>query len=247
MINVLIIDDEKPARDLIRNYLDGQPEIEIAGECEDGFTGVKMISEFRPDIIFLDIQMPRLTGFEMLDLLEKKPVTVFTTAYDQYAIKAFELNGCDYLLKPFGKERFQQALNKAIRRVKENENLSNEQKIIHTLDKGNELLSRVAVRSGSKIQVIATNDIQFLEADGDYVMIHTRDGRFLKEKTMKYFESHLDPQKFIRIHRSFIVNVDEMLRIEQYDKDNHILVLRNSNKLKVSAAGYKLLRKKLKM
>ncbi len=247
MINVLIIDDEKPARDLIRNYLDGQPEIEIAGECEDGFTGVKMISEFRPDIIFLDIQMPRLTGFEMLDLLEKKPVTIFTTAYDQYAIKAFELNGCDYLLKPFGKERFQQALNKAIRRVKENENLSNEQKIIHTLDKGNELLSRVAVRSGSKIQVIATNDIQFLEADGDYVMIHTRDGRFLKEKTMKYFESHLDPQKFIRIHRSFIVNVDEMLRIEQYDKDNHILVLRNSNKLKVSAAGYKLLRKKLKM
>lgn len=244
-----VIDDEEPARVLVKNYLEAYPEFEISGEYRDGFNGAKAINENKPDIVFLDIQMPKLNGFELLEILEHHPVIIFTTAYDQYAIKAFEMNAVDYLLKPFSIERFEKAIEKAKEILKEKaSNKNTVEKIIESREQQNEELQRIAVRSGSGINVIPVDDICFFEADGDYVMIHTKNNRFLKEKTMKYFESHLDPAQFIRIHRSFIVNVNDIAKIELYDKENHILLLKNNPaRLKASKNGYKLLRKVLKL
>jgi len=244
-----IIDDEEPARLLVRNYLESYTDFEITGEYQDGFNGAKAINEFKPDMVFLDIQMPKLDGFELLELLEHHPVIVFTTAYDQYAIKAFEMNAVDYLMKPFSRERFEQAIHKAAAKLKENLSFKNSvNSLITSHDQQNDELQRIAVRSGSGIQVIPVQDIHFFEAEGDYVMIHTKNNRYLKEKTMKYFESHLDPSQFIRVHRSYIVNVNEIGKIELYDKENHIVLLKNNpQRLKASKNGYKLLRKILNL
>ncbi len=248
-LKVFIIDDEEPARALIRNYLNDHDNLEIAGVFTNGFDGIKAINELKPDLVFLDIQMPKLTGFEMLELIDHYPYIIFTTAYDQYAIKAFELNAVDYLLKPFSRERFGAAVNKAIK-IHENKNEESKsvQDLLKSREKLTEQLHRIAVRSASKIHVIPVHDIHFLAADGDYVMIHTRNSRYLKEKTMKYFESHLDSAVFVRIHRSYIVNVNEISRIELYDKENHIVLLKhNENRLKASKSGYKLLREVLNL
>jgi len=245
-IRAIIIEDEEPARLLLKNYLSSFSEIELIGEFNDGFSGLKAINEMKPDLIFLDIQMPKLTGFEILELAEHKPIVIFTTAYDQYAIKAFEANATDYLQKPFTRERFAKALKKATELFKNNEN--NEIKsILKTMDEKPEIISRIAVRSASKIQLIPSEEIIFLEADGDYVKIHTKDSSFLKEKTMKYFELHLNPAQFIRIHRSYIANVNCIQRLEYYDKENHVAILKNNTQLKISDSGYKLLRKALNL
>lgn len=246
-IRAIIVEDEEPARILISRFLSEFQNIEILGEFEDGFKGVKAINELKPDLVILDIQMPRLTGFEVMELAEHKPLVVFSTAYDQYAIKAFEINAVDYLLKPYNKERFSSAITKAIEKIKSGSSSSVIEKIEKISEEKNELLNRIAVKSGSKINVIPAEEIRYLEAEGDYVMIHTREGKHLKEKTMKYFESHLDPQVFIRIHRSFIVNIKEISRLENYDKENHVAILKSNDKLKVSASGYKLLKEALKI
>lgn len=247
-IKTIIIEDEQPARDLVKNYLSNFTQIEVIEECSDGFSGLKAVNELKPDLIFLDIQMPKLTGFEVLELLEHKPVIIFTTAYDQYALKAFEQNATDYLLKPFSKDRFSNAIEKAFDKIKHNKTDEKEVKeLVHSFEENSDLLSRIAIRNGSKINVVSVDSIYYLEADGDYVSIHTREGKYLKEKTMKYFESHLDSKQFVRIHRSFIVNVNEIIRLENYDKDNHIAILKNNDKLKVSANGYKLIREILKL
>lgn len=244
-----IIDDEEPARVLVKNYLEAYADFEIAGEYQDGFNGAKAINEIKPDVVFLDIQMPKLDGFELLEILEHHPVIIFTTAYDQYAIKAFEMNAIDYLLKPFSKDRFKKAIEKAIEKLSEQaSNKATVNKIIESREQQTEELQRIAVRSGSGINVIPVEDICYFEADGDYVMIHTKNNRYLKEKTMKYFESHLDPAQFVRIHRSYIVNVNDIAKIELYDKENHIVLLKsNPARLKASKNGYKLLRKILKL
>jgi two-component system LytT family response regulator len=191
----------------------------------------------------MDIQMPKLTGLEILELLEHKPAIIFTTAFDQYAVKAFEANAIDYLLKPFSSDRFANAVNKALEKISQNQN---NQPIINSaltvLEPNQSKMERIAVRSGSKIQVIPVEDILYFEADGDYVKMHTKAGNFLKEKTMKYFETHLDSAKFIRIHRTYILNVETILRVEYYDKENHVAVLNNNEKLKISSSGYKLLK-----
>jgi two-component system, LytTR family, response regulator len=241
-IKTFIIDDEEPARALIRKFLEGFDEIEIAGEYADGFSGIKAINEIKPDLIFLDIQMPKLTGFEMLELLDHHTVIVFTTAFDQYAIKAFEMNATDYLLKPFSKVRFGQSVDKARQKLKEKTQSHQIEKLVQSKDQENELIQRVAVRSGKKIHVIPVDEITFIESDGDYVKIHSKDTSFLKEKTMKFFDTHLDPQQFVRIHRSFIVNVNEISRLEQYEKESYIALLKNGAKLKVSKSGYRLVR-----
>ena len=247
-IKTIIIEDEEAARALVKNYLQAYDDIELAGEFPDGFSGLKAINELKPDLVFLDIQMPKLTGFEVLELAEHRPVIIFTTAFDQYAIKAFEANATDYLLKPFSRERFANAVNKA--KVKINSDLKDESKIISvlkTMDEKPEIIDRIAVRSGTKIHVIPADEIIYLESDGDYVNIHTKDGSFLKEKTMKYFETHLEPKNFIRIHRSFIANVSHILRLDYYDKENYVAVLKNNERLKVSNSGYKLLREALNL
>lgn len=247
-IRTVLIDDEQPARDVIKYYLKEFNEIEIIGEFSDGFTGLKGIQELKPDLVFLDVQMPKLTGLELLELLDQPTSIIFSTAYDQYAIKAFEMNAIDYLLKPYSKERFSQALQKAITVIGSGQNpQAPVQKLVKTLEENPEYLHRIAVKSRHKVSVIPIEDIVYLEAEGDYVMMHTKDARHLKEKTMKYFEAHLDPAMFIRIHRSYIVNVQFIDRIEYYDKENYAVLMKQGAKLRASTTGYKTLKQLLNM
>ncbi|MCK9219461.1 MAG: LytTR family transcriptional regulator DNA-binding domain-containing protein [Bacteroidales bacterium] len=247
-IRTLLIDDEQPARDVIKHYLKDFENITIIGEYSDGFSGLKAIQELKPDLVFLDVQMPRLTGLELLELLEHPPLIIFSTAYDQYALKAFEMNAIDYLLKPYSKERFVQSVQKALamvgKDIKPNAQVEN---LVKSLDENPEYLQRIAVKSRHKVSVVPVDDIFFMEAEGDYVMLHTSDAKHLKEKTMKYFEIHLDPSQFIRIHRSFIVNAKFIDRIEYYDKETYAVILKNGTKLRASTSGYKLLKQVLNM
>lgn len=246
-MNCVIIDDEQLAREIVKKYLNDFPEINIVKECENGFEGVKAINELKPDLIFLDIQMPKLTGFELLEIIEHKPNIIFTTAYDEYAIKAFEHNAIDYLLKPFSKDRFKQAVSK----IKEKDTAQSEktevEKINNFRESSEEIIDRVVVKQGAKIVVIDVDTIQYIEAQDDYVMIYTNEGRFLKQNTMKFFETHLPKDGFIRIHRSYIVNVNEIAELQRYEKESFLLKLKNGNKLKVSKSGYQKLKEKLRI
>jgi two-component system LytT family response regulator len=247
-IKAIIIDDESLARDLVRNYLQMDAEIEIIGEFPDGFQGLKAINELNPDLVFLDIQMPKLTGFEMLDLLDKNCNIIFTTAYNEYAIKAFEHNAIDYLLKPFSKERFLDAVKKAKERIANSENSKEEiEKIKNHNDSSDEILTRVVVKSRNKIDIIGIDKIKYFEAQDDYVMIYTQDGRYLKQKTMKYFEKHLSADEFCRIHRTYLVRIDEISQLQPYEKDHWIVILKTGESLKVSRNGFKLLKNQLKI
>ena len=245
-LKVLIIDDEEPARDIMKHYLKDIDEIEIMGEFVDGFSGLKAIQELRPDLVFLDVQMPKLTGLELLELLDQPPMIIFSTAYDHYAIKAFEMNAIDYLLKPYSKERLVQSVQKALTQAGTGEKTASQvQNLVKTLEENTEYLQRIAVKSRHKVSVIPVNEVIYLEAEGDYVMIHTKDNKHLKEKTMKYFETHLDPERFIRVHRSSIVNADHIHRLELYDKENYVVILKNNVSVKASSTGYKLLKERL--
>lgn len=198
MIKTVLIDDEPLARELVREYLQAYPQIEVVAECNDGFEGLKAIQQHQPDLLFLDIQMPKINGFEMLELVDKLPCVIFTTAFEEYAIRAFEVNAIDYLLKPFSRERFDKALQKMLERKTE---VSQE-----LLDAaGRELPTqhnRVVVKINGRIKIIPVQDIHYLEAADDYVKIVTQEGAFLKNKTMAFFEKTLDAQQFIRVHRS---------------------------------------------
>lgn len=239
----IIIDDESLAREIVKKYLGKNELIEIAAECSNGFEGIKAINELKPDIVFLDIQMPKITGFEMLELLEEMPVVIFTTAFDQFALKAFEVNATDYLLKPFSEERFSEALSKAISQLKDRPK-SEEivSRLLTTIDEKKEYLSRIVVKSGPKIDIVPSEKILWMEAQDDYVMIHSQDGRFLKQKTMKYFEDHLDPADFIRIHRSYIVRLNIIKQIELFEKESYHVLLNDGTKLPVSKSGYSKLK-----
>lgn len=247
-IGVLIIDDEQLARELLRRYLSGIPGIEIVGECENGFEALKAIQEKKPGLVFLDIQMPKLDGFELLEVLDHKPEIIFTTAFDQYAIRAFEMNAVDYLLKPFSKERLLNALEKVRAKIGTPSASwrppSPVGKLQLHLEKEQKLLDRVITRLGSKITVIPVDKIWYIEAADDYVMIYSELGNHLKEKTMKFFEEYLPQQQFIRIHRSHIVNISEIKSLELYSKDSYLAILKNGAKLKVSSEGYRRLREK---
>lgn len=248
-IRTLIIDDEHLAREIIRTYLQQDDQIEIIGECDNGFDGFKQINELKPDLVFLDIMMPKLTGFEMLELLEDPPVIVFSTAYDEYAIEAFEKNAVDYLLKPYSGERFHEALGKAKSKV--NTATTEEIKgtglaaVLEEHYEKVELISRVAVKTGSKIHIISVDKIQYLEAMDDYVKLYTPSGNFLKQNTMKYYEEHLPPNDFLRIHRSYIVRLKEIERLELLGKDSHVVLLNDGTQLAVSRSGYTRLKEAL--
>ncbi len=246
---IIIVEDERPARDLLRTYLEEFPELEIMGEYDNGFDGLKAINELKPDAIFLDVQMPKLTGFELLEVLEHQPEVIFTTAYDQFAIRAFERNAVDYLLKPFSRERFREAISKLNSRLESRqggvEEESGIEKIRQHFAESDEKLHRVVIKKSGKIHVISTSDINFLEAQDDYVMIYTDEGKYLKQQTMKYFEQHLDSQQFVRVHRSYIANITCIERIEPYEKSNFILILRDGNKVPVSRSGMQVLKENL--
>ena len=244
-IKTLIIDDEQLARELIKNYLADYSFIEIIAECTDGFKGMKAIQELQPDLIFLDVQMPKLTGFEMLELLENPPVVIFTTAYNEYAIKAFDINAIDYLLKPFSRERFSKALEKVKEKSELKGNESDKLKEFINKVTGTEKTERIVVKTGTKIQVIPVDSILYLEAQDDYVMLYTPEGKFLKQQTMKHYESTLDSAVFVRIHRSYIVNIQQVVRIEPYEKESWQVMLKNNSKLPMSKNGYSILKKRL--
>lgn len=245
-INVLIIDDEEPARMLIRSYLEAWPAITIAGECANGFEGLKAIQTVKPDLVFLDIQMPKISGFEMLELLEEYPQVIFSTAFDEYAIKAFEFNAVDYLLKPYSRERFSQAVEKALERIASKAGPTpGVAKIANgTLPEGI-YLDRLVVKTGQKIKVIPIDEVEYLEAEDDYVMVYTSDGRYLKQMTMGYLEDHLDPADFIRVHRSHIVRIARIVQLEPYDKETKVLVMKSGKKIHTSKSGMKRLREVL--
>lgn len=237
MIKTILIDDEPLARSIVKEYLVHYPEINIIKECNDGFEGVKAIAEHRPDIIFLDIQMPKINGFEMLELVEKPPDVIFTTAYDAYAIKAFETYAIDYLLKPFSRERFDKAVQKWLSR-QNSPVTSNTEILLETAALSPGQSQRIVVKTGGKIKIIPVHEVIYLEAADDFVKIHTQEGAFLKNKTMSHFEKVLEAQQFARIHRSYIVNILQITRIDPYEKDNHVAVLRSGGNIPVSKAGY---------
>ncbi|MCX6245413.1 MAG: LytTR family DNA-binding domain-containing protein [Bacteroidetes bacterium] len=247
MNTAIIIDDEQPAREIIKHYLKGFPGIEVLGDFPDGFSGLKAIQELRPDIVFLDIQMPKLTGFEMLELVENPPRIIFSTAYDQYAIKAFEMSAVDYLLKPYSAERFGQAVKKVQEQLLTRKTEQPVNALIAKLDEKEEMLQRIAVKTRHKIEVIPVTEITFIEADDDYVTIHAGKEKYLKEKTMKYMESHLDPLQFVRIHRSYIVNVNHIARLELYQKETYHVLLKDGTSLRASTTGYKELKQMLRL
>jgi len=240
MSKIITIDDEPLARSIVKEYLQKYSELQIVQECNDGFEGFKAIQQYQPDLIFLDIQMPKINGFEMLELLDHAPAVIFTTAFDEYAIKAFEAHAVDYLLKPFSQERF----DKAIQKWKEQKVSSqkNTEELLETASHSPSQSQRIVVKTGSKIKIIPVHDVFYLEAADDYVKVHTQDGSFLKNKTMSHFEKTLDPQQFVRSHRSYIMNVQQITRIDPYEKDNHVAILKSGAKVPVSRNGYVKLR-----
>ncbi|MDE3214692.1 MAG: LytTR family transcriptional regulator DNA-binding domain-containing protein [Bacteroidota bacterium] len=241
MMNTVIIDDEPLARNIVKEYLVPYPEIQVAAECNDGFEGMKAIMQFEPELVFLDIQMPKINGFEMLELIENPPAVIFTTAFDEYALKAFELNATDYLLKPFSRDRFDRAVQKFLQQPA---SLSPHQ-VVETAAQSEGQQNRVVVKEGNKIKVIPVSQIHFLEAADDYVKIVTADGHFLKKRTMAFFEESLRSHQFVRIHRSYLVNTQMITRIEPYEKESHLVLLSSGQSLPVSKPGYAKLKEVL--
>ena len=235
MIKAIVIDDEPLARSLVLEFLKAFPNIEVVQECNDGFEGLKAIQQFQPQLIFLDIQMPKINGFEMLELIENPPGVIFTTAFDNYAIKAFEAHAIDYLLKPFSQERFYKAVSKFL---ETNSNTA----VIDLVNAESNILpdekNRIVVKDGNRITIIPVDDVIYIEAYDDYVKVHTQNGFKLKKKTMTYYENTLDKARFLRVHRSYIVNLSLITRIEQYEKTSHIALLKNGQKIPLSKQGY---------
>ena len=242
-IRALIIDDEKPARDLIRAFLRSFPQIEVAGECANGFEALKMVSSHSPHLLFLDIRMPKISGLEFLELLEDPPVTIFSTAYDDQAVKAFEMDAVDYLLKPYSEERFKQAVEKALEKIKSGSANPLSEKTKGVIDPGNP--GRIVVRTGNSIQVLKFEQISHFIANDDYVDIFTKEGRFTKKMTMKYLEGFLPGDLFCRVHRSVIVKLEAVGKIEPYSKDSYTGTTINGGAFPVSKAGYKKLKELL--
>ena len=241
-MKALIIDDEPLARMIVLEYLQHYPQIHIVQECNDGFEGAKAIHQHQPDLIFLDIQMPKINGFEMLELIENPPAVIFTTAFDEYALKAFETHAVDYLLKPFSKERFDKAMEKFLNQNTRIIQQQNTQALLQSGLDTTATANRVVVKTAGKIKIIPLPEIQYIEASDDYVKIHTREGIFLKNKTMGSFEKTLDPQLFVRIHRSYMVNIQEITRLDPYEKENYVALLKSGEKIPVSKSGYSRLK-----
>jgi two-component system, LytTR family, response regulator len=238
MIKAIVIDDEPLARSIVIEYLRDFPQINVVAECNDGFEGVKAIALHKPDLIFLDIQMPKINGFEMLELVDTPPSVIFATAFDEFAIKAFEAHAIDYLLKPFSKERFAKAINKWLQQKTEGRAAPSIPEGVRQPDEK----TRIVVKEGSNIRIVPVDQVHYLEAYDDYVKIFTAKEMLLKKKTMSFYESVLDPSVFTRVHRSYIVNVTEITRIEPLEKDTHVALLKSGAKIPLSKTGYNKLK-----
>jgi len=238
-LRIVIIDDEELARSLIREYLRTHTDCEIVAECGNGLEAVKVIQETAPDLLYLDIQMPKLNGFEVLELLDKPVAVVFTTAYDQYALKAFDIHAMDYLLKPFSQERFDDALLRARQMMPA---LWSDLPNTYRKQKPEGFDDRIVVKDGSRVHIIPADSIDYIEAQDDYIAIHTGAQNYLKKQTLSQVEERLNPARFIRIHRSYILRLDQLSRIELYAKDSRIAILRNGKQIPISRSGYERLK-----
>lgn len=239
-MKAIIIDDEPLARGIIKEYLQYHNDIELVQECSDGFEGVKAINQYQPDLIFLDVQMPKISGFEMLELIDNPPAVIFTTAFEEHAIKAFETHAVDYLLKPFSRERFDRALQKLFQQ--QNNSAEKTRSIAEAAIQVSPASNRIVVKDGNKIKIIPVSQIYYLEAADDYVKIITPEGTFLKKKTMQFFEDSLQAFHFVRVHRSYIINTQFITRIDAYEKDSHLVLLSTGIRIPVSKAGYSKLK-----
>lgn len=236
MQKVILIDDEPLARALVRKFLASYPELDVVAECGDGFEGFKRIQELSPDLIFLDMQMPRINGFEMLELLEAPPAVIFTTAFDAFAMRAFETHAIDYLLKPITRDRFDKAIQKwqlqqAAKKVSDHLPDLLGEKVVEGYQ------HRIVVKDGASIRIIPAQDIHYVEANDDYIRVFTSAGKFLKKSTIGHVETALDPAQFVRVHRSYVIPIAQLLRIEPYEKESHIALLQCGAKIPVSKSG----------
>ncbi len=244
-IRALLVDDEQAARQLLREYLEDLSQVEVVGECGNGFEAIKAVSELHPDLIFLDIQMPKLNGFEVLELLgDKRPAVIFVTAYDQYALRAFEVHALDYLQKPFSRERLAAALERVETRSGSQPQPPAAELAASARQEGAPL-ERLLVREGSRIHVVAADTLDYVEAQDDYVVLVAGGKKLRKQQTLKQLVALLDPRTFVHIHRSYILNVGCLARLELYAKDSRVAILRDGTRLPVSRAGYGRLRELL--
>lgn len=235
-IRALIVDDEELARHVLRELLQSHPEIRIVAECANGFEAVKAVAQHQPDLLFLDVQMPKLSGFDVLELLEHDVCVIFVTAYDEYAMKAFDVHAVDYLLKPVGLERLNAALERARDRI------GKKMPAVHELAASarppQQFLERIVVRDGTRVSLVPVSKLDYVEAQDDYVALATQGTKHLKQQTIASVEAGLDPARFVRIHRSYIVNFERVVRIEPFGKDSRVAILTDGKRLPISRAGY---------
>lgn len=243
-MRAVVVDDEELARAVVREYLAAHPDVEVAAECANGFEAVKAITELRPDLLFLDVQMPKLTGFEVLELVEHPPALVFTTAYDEFALKAFEVHAVDYLLKPFSRERFDEALTRARKRVAEAPDRGVAEVTREAAERQGSR-DRILIREGAGVVVIPVEKVDLIEAEDDYVRIRAEGKEYRKQTPLGDLEKTLPPSRFVRIHRSILLNVDRLAKLELYAKDSRVAILKDGTRLPVSRSGYARLRELL--
>jgi two-component system LytT family response regulator len=243
-LRVAIVDDEPLARAMVRQCLQAHPGVDVVAECANGFEAVKAVAELSPDLLFLDVQMPKLSGFEVLELIGRNVAVIFTTAYDQYALRAFEVHAVDYLLKPFSEQRFADALSRARARLAVNDALPVEALLSEARPRLGPL-ERVLIRDGSRVHVLPVDRIDYVEAQDDYVCFKSDGTSYIKDQTLGSVEASLDPARFVRIHRSHLLNIDRIARVELYAKDSRVAILRDGTRLPVSRAGYARLAKLL--
>jgi two-component system LytT family response regulator len=251
-LSVVVVDDEPAARALVREYLEGDPDVEVVAECANGFEAVKAVAELDPDLLLLDVQMPKLDGFEVLELLDARPAVVFVTAYDEYAVRAFEVHAVDYLLKPFPPERLAAALARVRAQLAGGQGPAARERAQGAARAAGTAraaagrpLERIVVRAGTRIDVLPLDRIDFLEARDDTVRIRSGKQDFHKAETLSDLEALLPTGRFVRIHRSYLLNLDRLARLERYAKDSHMAILADGTRLPVSRAGYARLRELL--
>jgi two-component system LytT family response regulator len=237
-LRVALVDDEALARALLREYLTPMADVDVIAECANGFEAVKVVSELHPDLLFLDVQMPKLDGFEVLELVGRDVAVVFVTAYDQYALRAFEVHAVDYLLKPFSPERLTDALVRARERLRRGEERPPAQELAAAARPKSSQPGRILVRDGSRVHVLPLEKIDYVQAQDDYVCFRCEGKDYLKDQTLAHAEASLDPARFVRIHRSFLLNLDRLARVETDERENRVAILSDGRRLPVSRSGY---------
>ena len=236
-MRIVIVDDEPLARAVLLEFAGADPAIDVVAECGNGFEAVKAVAEHKPDLVLLDVQMPKLDGFEVLELLGREQAVVFVTAYDQYALRAFEVHAVDYLLKPFSAERFAEAIGRAQERLRARTPTPVEAIVADAKPRGGPA-ERVLIRDGADVHVLPVDAIDYVEAQDDYVAFKSGGRQYLKDQTLGAVERTLDPARFVRIHRSYVLNIDRISKVELYAKDSRVAILRDGTRLPVSRAGY---------